>query len=77
MFLIHQEAQLYYTYTYISPGVQFSSEAEGMYSCIIPDENGEEQIHHFGLYDYGYTSGERETFLLLTSYKLIYNLGVF
>ena len=40
-----------------SPGVQFSSEDEGVYSCIIPDENGEEQTLHFGLYDYGYTSG--------------------
>ena len=40
------------------PGVQFSSEAEGVYSCIIPDENGEEKIHHFGLYDHGHVSGE-------------------
>ena len=29
-----------------------------MYSCIIPDENGVEQVLHFGLYDYGFTSGE-------------------
>ncbi|CAI8007187.1 Tyrosine-protein kinase receptor UFO, partial [Geodia barretti] len=45
-----------YTSLTLKEGVQFSSEAEGMYSCIIPDENGEEQIRHFGLYDYGYTS---------------------
>ena len=43
----------------VSPGVQFSREAEGVYSCIIPDENGVEQILHFGLYDYNFTSGER------------------
>ena len=40
-------------------GVQFTSEAQEVYSCIIPDENGVEQILHFGLYDYGYTSGEK------------------
>ncbi|CAI7996748.1 hypothetical protein GBAR_LOCUS1946, partial [Geodia barretti] len=48
----------YHSYTSITlkEGVQFSREDEGVYSCIIPDENGEEQTLHFGLYDYGYTS---------------------
>ena len=32
-----------------------------MYSCVIPDENGEEQTIHFGLYSSGYSSSVYST----------------
>ncbi|CAI8015431.1 hypothetical protein GBAR_LOCUS9556, partial [Geodia barretti] len=58
MFQVQFHSATYHSYTSLSLryGVQFSREAEGVYSCIIPDENGVEQILHFGLYDYNFTS---------------------
>ena len=53
---------------FTSPGVQFNRSSEGVYSCVIPDENGDEKILHFGLYDYGFAAGERK--FLETYYPL-------
>jgi hypothetical protein len=58
IFQVQFHTATFHSYTSITlkEGVQFSSGDEGVYSCIIPDENGDEQTLHFGLYDYGYTS---------------------
>ncbi|CAI8006265.1 hypothetical protein GBAR_LOCUS4623, partial [Geodia barretti] len=60
MFQIQFYTETFHSYTtlVLRDGAQFNSGAEGVYSCIIPDENGVEQVLHFGLYDYGFTSGE-------------------
>ena len=42
----------------VSTGAEFTSEDQGVYSCLIPDENGEEQVLHFGLYPHGFSEGE-------------------
>ncbi|CAI8006266.1 hypothetical protein GBAR_LOCUS4623, partial [Geodia barretti] len=58
MFQIQFYTETFHSYTtlVLRDGAQFNSGAEGVYSCIIPDENGVEQVLHFGLYDYGFTS---------------------
>lgn len=35
-------------------GRSFSTSEEGVYTCLIPDEDGVQQILHIGVYRYGY-----------------------
>ena len=52
----------YYSYStlQLTHGSSLSSSDQGVYSCIVPDENGEEQTLHIGVYSYGH-SGESQT----------------
>lgn len=40
------------------PGANFTADLQGVYSCVIPDENGVQQTVDFGLYPHGYTTSE-------------------
>ena len=35
-------------------GRSFSTSEEGIYTCLIPDENGVQQTLHVGMYHHGY-----------------------
>ena len=35
-------------------GWSLSTSNEGVYTCLIPDENGIQQTLHIGIYHYGY-----------------------
>ena len=39
----------------LKTGRSFSRLEEGVYTCVIPDENGVQQISHVGLYSQGYS----------------------
>ena len=39
------------------PGEEFSASEDGVYSCVMPDENGVEHTIHIGLYHTGYSGG--------------------
>ena len=40
----------------LQPSVSFSSNEQGVYSCIIADEAGVEQTLHIGIYPFGFQS---------------------
>ena len=49
------ETQPSYTTLQLTQGSSLSTAHQGIYSCVIPDETGAEQILHIGIYPSGYT----------------------
>ena len=52
------------------PSSSFSSADEGVYTCLVPDENGVEQTLHIGIYSGGYPG-------IINGYHVVYAIIIF